>query len=1433
MDWHRTKDKNNNLPSHIKKRVSALQEASKLIDTNITKDSQFPELWDFFNSGASADYIYDVKSKKGLSLPKALLDQYEGRPTKSLPLPKVLLEQYEGVECTCFMGIFPEINRVWITIDNQLFLWNYEDESDFSVYDGLDQIIVSVALVSPKEDIFVEDIKYLLVISTPVEIVLLAVCFENNSVFGELSLHPTQLALPTDNVNMLKIVGSDDGRIFMGGKDGCLYEIEYHAEEGWFRKKCRKINHSMSYMSMLVPSFLKFGSDDGVIDLKVDSERMILYTLSRQGTLIAYDLGQSGKDAPNRVGYIKDVVTQAQTMSSRMKDQKGNKSTRVLGIEVIPISESRNIHLVAITSSAVRMYFSTTLTNSMESIYDSSKRPSTLEMIHVRLPPDSAPLYFQYSNSSAMNLSQPNFLSNYQRAQGSMQSHVYDLDTVYYSQGLFMMADSGSDGATDNLITVYPDVNEGLSRQTNMGTGVMFRGFFEKATMSQVKGKVWYISEVPFSVALKTKKTRTTAFDQGPQKKRQKTSSKTKKKSLDKYLEGISLRDELVAQHFLPPRQFLCLTSESLHFLTKTTPLQYLVMVLIHSQGGDSNELAQFFDQYGVEESCAMCLILAASSPSATGLGWSTTLKNSSADVRAWASRVFMDYGRRSSVARQQMVAQGNQMGVMQPEEQFSSAHNAFSLYLSRILMSVWNDKLSNPCLGGGRKNLSRIERKLLDLQNFLVKESFAVIPQEMRDDYLMVRDGVAGISSRRSGSPFGDKGNTIRGSNNIFSRLHSFIERTKRMEEVSLANLHLLLERCLEMLSFFGIISQYTFQSIIDKLPQPVQTRLKAIKFCELVGTAQGFELTRMLILALVNLYTSTKGPSASVERICSTLRERCPSIFRKEDHIRCIAEEHLLSARAAGNPKAMLAHLDDSLKYFMSIAAHIVGSIEDICDEYQFLRYYSGVVSLVISATEQIDPSDLALSYHNDPNRGNVEGSGFYEFQLKQKCYSCVVKVLEELFPQATIAPVSFPSIPIDEQKHRPGMNELSEIERGKDPIQLLFRSTDKLLHVEMYNWFMSYGLKSQLLEICIKYDSPFLEDYLKDISELELLSSYYITLYKFPEAAQCLEKLAFRNPYHGRDHPRKLLFADSMDTPQERGKIPTLEKRVNKYLAKAVSCAKSCRAQGKILQDLNEKMEVAQIQLGIFNALSVMPIPPGDDVLLKEVKRATDELQGELYSISDLYNKYARRFGLWESCLDIVRVSGHTDPSLVKKLWTDIYETAAETGGDISSLAKKIIKVGQRMYPNELVFPVEWLCNFLEHKSFNNRETFPKGWVVQVMREIGVSYAMLADIYHYFHVSKDSDWNNPLMDSASNTHLMQIHITQVLLYLITKWKEFIYSHGLNQVEVSQFFASDILDRLGQYITFLASSTLPDAQEVHSHFTKLRQELRRNVMI
>lgn len=69
------------------------------------------------------------------------------------------------------------MERAWLTIDSDLYVWRYEDCSDLAYFDGLGDAILSVALLEPKKDIFRPHIKHLLCLTTAIEIVLLGVSF--------------------------------------------------------------------------------------------------------------------------------------------------------------------------------------------------------------------------------------------------------------------------------------------------------------------------------------------------------------------------------------------------------------------------------------------------------------------------------------------------------------------------------------------------------------------------------------------------------------------------------------------------------------------------------------------------------------------------------------------------------------------------------------------------------------------------------------------------------------------------------------------------------------------------------------------------------------------------------------------------------------------------------------------------------------------------------------------------------------------------------------------------------------------------------------------------------------------------------------------------------------------------------------------------------
>ena len=41
-------------------------------------------------------------------------------------MPSMVMQRYHACQSICFCGVFPQINRVWATVDNSLFLWRFD-----------------------------------------------------------------------------------------------------------------------------------------------------------------------------------------------------------------------------------------------------------------------------------------------------------------------------------------------------------------------------------------------------------------------------------------------------------------------------------------------------------------------------------------------------------------------------------------------------------------------------------------------------------------------------------------------------------------------------------------------------------------------------------------------------------------------------------------------------------------------------------------------------------------------------------------------------------------------------------------------------------------------------------------------------------------------------------------------------------------------------------------------------------------------------------------------------------------------------------------------------------------------------------------------------------------------------------------------------------
>ncbi|XP_037068842.1 nuclear pore complex protein Nup155-like [Pollicipes pollicipes] len=340
----------------------ALESAGRTLDRLLQADSQFPSLAERLRIAqqacptVSGQQEADYPSLGGLRL-KQLAVQ------KKVPLPAELVEHFNHLQCNCMMGLFPELNRAWLTIDNDIYVWLFESGGDLTYYDGMSETILSVAMVRPRPGVFQSHIQHLLCLATPLEIVLLGVTLGRpRDPAGPAEMHvlPEPLfAIASDGAYVTTIVGTPAGRVFLGAKDGCLYELVYQATDSWFSRRCRKINHSSSALSVLVPTFLAaaFSDEDPLIQLVVDESRNVLYTRSEKSTVQVYDLGADGQQTVRVAALSQFSIAQAAAGIASSVDASNFRP--IIDVSPVTAAESRLVHLVVTTQTGVRLYFST------------------------------------------------------------------------------------------------------------------------------------------------------------------------------------------------------------------------------------------------------------------------------------------------------------------------------------------------------------------------------------------------------------------------------------------------------------------------------------------------------------------------------------------------------------------------------------------------------------------------------------------------------------------------------------------------------------------------------------------------------------------------------------------------------------------------------------------------------------------------------------------------------------------------------------------------------------------------------------------------------------------------------------------------------------------------------------------------------------------
>lgn len=685
------------------------------------------------------------------------------------PIPEAIMEDFGRVECASFMGLMPEIHRAWVSVDNRLYLWNYERQEAFTLYDGLSDVIFSVALAAPRPGIFTDAVKYVLVVATSVEVVLLAVTWrDSGNGMDDLRLQSTQYAISTDNSTIFKIACSSKGRIFLAGNDRNLYEMVYENDKDSWKTylgletpfKCRKVSHSgWSLVNLFDPVLRALGgAEDGLVDLTIDDTRNILYGVSASGKLSVFSLGTDGL-ALSRAAADFDVIAYVQDFfgarapTSRNSPLLDASALRVASIHVVEPTEAKDVHIVVVMTSGVRVYVALTTPYGKPVVNGFDLQQAVIQIVGVRAPPTPKMLndLSVDPDSSNNRVGAPN---------GSLQ-----VNNAFYSHRVFVSAANNPLNSSDVLVAIAEDfVRRKTSSSIGMDdSGAMKEGFCV-VECSPAPGRVHEIREVclhikdPVISALRI--SYSTAMCRADPSKDLVGTAAASAQVLDPVTSetqlpmgppfglphaGWGLSDKRAgltkseidngavaslgemtlqqgpAEAYLQ-RKIMCLSNVGLHVLAKSRPVDYLFSILTRSNTSGTlpvdylPEVGAFFDACGTLSAATMCIGLACGLPldaGGDGVSLSDTIGASASGMALLQRRAISAVLRftdgptcvQSALLSSTRPQFGDSVAPVLTDSRvvagdvsvvYSSCHDALYLFASRLLRSVWSKVIAS-----------------------------------------------------------------------------------------------------------------------------------------------------------------------------------------------------------------------------------------------------------------------------------------------------------------------------------------------------------------------------------------------------------------------------------------------------------------------------------------------------------------------------------------------------------------------------------------------------------------------------------------------------------------------------------------------------------------------------------------------------------------
>lgn len=1234
-----------------------LRLASKYILDLIKVDNMTPgDLYGPQNVAKSSgldNYFFNFSSGLGSFLRFAHKSQVD--------LPDRFFEEYNLTQTLTKMGVFSEISRAWIIVDNKLVLWDYtrppsvfNKSAQFLTLDTLKHSILAAHLTKPKKGVFVSDASYLLIVATTSEIHIYVV--KHDPASGAIELFNPNLSVGVLGVIVNCICSNDatNDIYFCGEGDGVnVYRLDYFNSGSFIRNKCDKVCLTKQTFSMgpitKIPGFDLFTEEkhrqvaESIVQLQVDSSRNILYSLSNKSVIRTYKL------APNQELFLQHnrlpPADLFRALSQMLPDSSSIKpflKFRIVSILAVSVKESANVLLIAITNYGNRIYLK--VGASSYNFMSAGSYALKLQVVSIRFPP--------VKEEPEMN----NELDNFTRIKqfvalmtGAQQNSELLKNTKYgkmISPGVFLAVKKTKSG--DKLFV--SSVNYGYLKHNNKL--VEDAEFIPVSSSATANNSPSLIIHDVIQLTPSMNPTNTPA----------------------------GFANVLASQYTKAPLEFAVLTNYGISFFQYRTSDQILSSL-------EDKVIKNFVEENGYEETCSTLLYLACSSSGPTN-----------SMTRRKAQLLFSHAGNNARLLDTLKDSITGQEQSMIEQVVLSDRFYGTCLLISRLLRECWEQKVFEPMPLLKITPMGSVEVASIKDDNILIKG--------LTIDKLHVEYYIGSVMILLEF--FNTNANDVPGLNapSVSSdptKLDN--EVCNRAEHIAFTSIVRSLTSMKEALSFLMVLIEETqsteanYREIFKFLSLTNQLNLLTLKFKDLLlPTLEVKNLIKDLLSSIVNK-TILKG--GSIDLMASSLQDRCGSFCSTDDVYIFKATEFLTRAKEIGSRDNEMKNkcLTNAVTLFEQASGSLTfENIENSINIMLPLDFYIGAVQFLLKLAKKAVAPQNALVSREQPDF--LQGADSVQkntntpavnAERRKQLYDLIFRILTKLDLEA---------LRINELQNQLLINEFIELRDAT--YDTCFASDDRAFHFEFYQWFINQGCSERLLSVETPFILPFLEEKTDDLMLTELLWLYHAKREQYLQAAKILYGLAISD------------FAVDL-----RRRIEYLS-RLNGFCN--CTCPPNSRQEMAQLSTLiRELFDVANVQLDLLHAIETdSRIKPENkkaavESLNNKIQNASELFNGyadplgyyqicfNIFHISDYKNPddiYKR----WELFFESVEYD---------------YKQSGVSQDWPSYLSKALVDLGLKLHSNEIVFPVEKLIKLI----YKNVQNTAPGYIVDTFRRCGI--------------------------------------------------------------------------------------------------------------